>query len=68
MRECMENNMGEVEYQNIIDMAKGLSMQEKIAFVSAIESDYLWNELIRREKEAYLKLSEISSLIQEANK
>lgn len=68
MKRCTVNNMGEIECQKVFNMAKGLSREEKIILLSAIESDYLWNELIRREKEAYLKLSEISSLIQEANK
>ena len=66
MKGCMENKMGEIEYQNIFEKARALSQEEKVVIVSAMESDYLWNELIRREREAYLKLSEISSLIKEA--
>ena len=61
-----DNTLTIEEANRISDMAKGMNIAEKEAFLKNVESSFLWTELIRREKENAETLMKLTELIMNA--
>lgn len=66
MNECTGNKLTKEEAERVMDLAAGMREEEIRSFLFAIESKYLWEELMRREHEGEEKLHKVKELILDA--
>lgn len=63
MRNYTGNSLTEEEKNRLRDISDGMSQEEVREFLSAVDSKYLWSELMRRETEAREKLNKVFSFL-----
>lgn len=66
MNEYMGNKLTKEEADRVMDLAAGMREGEIRSFLFAIDSKYLWEELMRREREGEEKLHKLKELILDA--
>lgn len=63
MKNYMVNNLTEEQKDRIGSLAAGMETEELHFFLMKIDSKFLWEELMRRERENREKLNKLTELI-----
>lgn len=63
MKNYMVNNLTDEEKARVANLANGMELEEMHYFLMSVDSNLLWEELMRRERESSEKLRKLSELI-----
>lgn len=63
MKNYMANKLTEEEKVRISNLASGMELEEMHFFLMNVDSNLLWEELMRRERESSEKLRKLTELI-----
>lgn len=67
MKNYMVNKLTDEEKIRISNLAAGMELEEMHYFLMNVDSNFLWEELMRRERESSEKLRKLSELILAVN-